>query len=294
MRKVVLPFLLIFLFTGCTAGNVVSTHAPSMTAPVTAPNKSEEPILIRPEELRLSVGETASLACQSATGQAINNVLWKIGDENIAVITAHGTVTAVAAGETIAFAERKDNSGDRTTCPITVVEQKKALVEVNGAMIEINDKVEGIIAQDGTECIMIFDMNSVSENGIFKGQAMLRSVGMKDTGGSIPATGTVELVSMVEFTLDPTDSEVLPTVIIGDNKVALAPIVEADYRGKGTFRFIMTDVGFMALEIDLEDDDIFLEVPFEISVTGDKVGLGFSAPDGQYLSFQGKLTHKPQ
>ncbi len=210
------------------------------------------------------------------------------------MITAHGTVTAVAAGETIAFAERKDNSGNRATCPITVVEQKKALVAANGAKVEINDKVEGIIAQDGTECIMIFEMNSVSENGIFKGQAMLRSVGMKDTGGSIPATGTVELVSMVEFTLDPTDSEVLPTVIIGDNKVALAPIVEADYRGKGTFRFIMTDVGFMALEIDLEDDDIFHEVPFEIIVTGGKVSLGFSAPDGQYLSFQGQFTNQSQ
>ncbi len=293
MRKVVLPFLLIFLFTGCTAGNVVSTHAPSMTAPVTTPNETEEPILIQPEELRLSVGETASLACQNAMGQAVDDVLWKIGDEKIAVITADGTVTAVAAGETIAFAERKDISGNQATCPITVVKQK-ALVAANGAKIEISDKVEGIIAQDGTECIMIFEMISASENGIFKGQAMLRSVGVKDIGGSIPATGTVELVSMVEFTLDSTDSEEPPTVNIGGNEVTLAPLVEADYRGKGTFRFIMTDVGFMALEIDLDDDDIFLEVPFEITVTGDKVGLGFSAPDGQFLSFQGKLTHKPE
>lgn len=293
MRKFVLPFLLIFLFTGCTAGNTVPTHAPSMTASDIAPNNTEEPILIQPEELRLSVGETASLTCQSATGQVINNVLWKIGDENIAVITADGTVTAVSAGETIAFAEQKDTSGHQVTCPITVVEQK-ALVAANGAKIQINDEAEGIIAQDGTECIMIFEMNAVSENGIFKGQAMLRSVGVKDTGGSIPATGAVELVSMVEFTLDPTDSDVPPTVNIADNEVALAPLVEADYRGKGTFRFILTDVGFMALEIDLEDDDIFLEVPFEIIVTGDEVGLGFDAPDGQFLSFQGKLTHKPQ
>lgn len=284
--------MLIFLFTGCVGGIEALKPAPSLSTPIPSPKKTAEPIRIQPEELQLSVGDTASLVCQSTSGQSIKDVIWIIENENIATITGDGTVTAVSEGETTAIAERKGTSGNRATCPITVGEQK-ALVAANGAKIEINDKIEDFIAQDGTKCVMIFEMQSVTENGVFKGQAMLQSVGVKDAGSVLPAVGMVGLVSEVEFTLDPAASEEPPTVEVGDDEFTLAPLVDVDYRGRGTFRFILTDVGFMALEIEVEDKDILLEVPFEVVVTGDNVGIGFSAPDGQFLSFQGKLTQKP-
>ncbi|MBZ4670675.1 MAG: hypothetical protein JG769_979 [Oscillospiraceae bacterium] len=51
----------------------------------------------------------------------------------------------------------------------------------------------------------------------------------------------------------------------------------------------MTDVGFMALEMEVEDDGMSLDVPFEVTVTGDKAGISFNSPDGQLLSFQGRF-----
>ena len=156
------------------------------------------------------------------------------------------------------------------------------------AKIEIDDRMENVIAQDGTNCTMIFEMEAESVNGVFKGQAMLQSIGVKDAEGSIPATGMIGLVSKTEFTLEPSTSKEQST----DNEfdeIDLEPLTNVDYRAKGSFRFIMTDVGFMALETKIQEDDMFLDVPFEITVVDDKVGISFNAPDGQFLSFQGKL-----
>jgi len=63
-----------------------------------------------------------------------------------------------------------------------------------------------------------------------------------------------------------------------DHGIDLAPL-------EGTFRFIMTDIGFKALETEVAEDDMFLDVPFEVKVTGNKVGISFNATDGQLLSF---------
>lgn len=159
------------------------------------------------------------------------------------------------------------------------------MLATDGAKIEINDKVENVIAQDGTNCTMTFEMQAESTNGVFKGQVMLQSIGVKDAGGSVPATGMLGLVSKAEFTLEPAAAEKQSA----DNEIDLAPLVKVDYRGKGTFRFIMTDVGFMALEMEVGENDMFLDVPFEVTVTGNNVGISFNSPDGQLLSFQGNL-----
>jgi hypothetical protein len=45
----------------------------------------------------------------------------------------------------------------------------------------------------------------------------------------------------------------------------------------------------MALEKKVEENDMFLDVPFEVTVTGSNVGISFNAPDGQLLSFRGNL-----
>jgi len=155
----------------------------------------------------------------------------------------------------------------------------------DGAKIEISDKMENVTAQDGTNCTMTFEMQAERINNVFKGQAMFQSIGVKQSDGSMPAAGMLQLVSKVEFTLEPADSE-KPSP---DNGIDLAPLVKVDYRGKGTFRFIMTDVGFMALETEVTEDDMVLDIPFEVTVTGDKVGILFNTPDGQLLNFQGKL-----
>ena len=287
MRKLVIPLLVIFLLTGCVGSNRAPANVPAGSDPAPTPEETQEAIRIQPEELLFSVGESYALVCQSASGQVVRDVTWTIEEDSIATIESDGTVTAVAIGETIAVAERKDAPGLRATCTITV-EERNALY-VDGAKIEINDKEEDIIAQDGTNCTMIFEMQAVSSNGVFEGQAMLQSIGVKDAGSSIPAVGMVGLVSKVVFTLEPHADEEQPAGTEGDDGLILAPLVDVDYEGKGTFEFILTDVGFMALEIDVTDEDIFIEIPFEITVSGDTVGIGFNVPDGQFITFQGKL-----
>jgi len=243
---------------------------------------AEEAIRIQPEKLLLFVGETASLVCQNASEQAVSDIKWSVDDERIATITSDGTVTAVAKGVTTAAATR---GGVKASCQITVEEQN--MLAADGAKIEIDDKMENVIAQDGTDCTMTFEMQAESTNGVFKGQAMLQSIGVKNAGGSVPAAGMLELVSKAEFTLEPAAEE-KPSA---GNEIDLAPLVNVDYRGKGTFRFIMTDVGFMALETEVQENDMFLDIPFEITVTGNSVGISFNAPDGQLLRFQGNLVH---
>lgn len=276
MKRLAILLLLLLMFTGCKSGNGALMPQPSG-------NPQDEAILIKPEKLVLSVGETASLVCQNASKQAITDVKWTVEDERIATITNDGTVTAVAKGETTATAKRDGPSGAQVNCHITVEEQK--MLSTNGSKIEIKDKVENVIAQDGTNCTMTFEMQAESSNGVFKGQAMLQSIGVKNAGGSIPAAGMLKLVSKAEFTLEPATAEKQPA----NNEIDLAPLTKVDYRGKGTFRFIMTDVGFMALETEVDDNDMFLDVPFEVTVTGNSVGISFNSPGGQFLSFQGNL-----
>lgn len=275
MKKSAVLLLLLVLLTGCGTGN--STPMPDSSS------AQEESIHIQPEELLLSVGETASLVCQNASEQSVTDVHWTIEDENVATISSDGTVTAVAKGQTTAIAKRNGAFGVQASCPITIQAQK--MFASDGAKIEISDKMENVTAQDGTNCTMTFEMQAERINNVFKGQAMLQSIGVKQSDGSMPAAGMLQLVSKVEFTLEPADSE-KPSP---DNGIDLAPLVKVDYRGKGTFRFIMTDVGFMALETEVTEDDMVLDIPFEVTVTGDKVGILFNAPDGQLLSFQGKL-----
>lgn len=280
MKKLAILLLLLLLLTGCRSGNGASMSQPS---DYPSASTQEETIRIQPEKLLLSVGETASLVCQNASEHAVTDVKWAVEDERIATISSDGTVTAVAKGETTATAKREGPTGVQVNCHITVEEQKT--LDTDGAKIEVNDKVENVIAQDGTNCTMTFEMQAESTNGVFEGQAMLQSIGVKNAGGSVPAAGMLELVSKVEFTLEPAAAEKQ----YADNEIDLAPLVKVDYRGKGTFRFIMTDVGFMALEMEVEENDMFLDVPFEVTVTGNNVGISFNAPDGQLLSFQGNL-----
>lgn len=280
MKKSAALLLLILLLTGCGSGN-----GASMSQPFDYPSASmqKEAIRIQPEKLVLSVGETASLVCKNASEQTVADVKWTVEDKKIAIISSDGTVTAVTKGETTAAARPDGSAGVQANCKIIVVEQK--ILAADGAKIEINDKMENVVAQDGTNCTMTFEMQAESTNGVFKGQAMLQSIGVKDEGGDIPAAGMLKLVSKAEFTLEPAASEEQSA----GNEIDLASLVKVDYHGKGTFRFIMTDVGFMALEIETEENDMFLEIPFEVTVAGDNVGICFNAPDGQLLSFQGKL-----
>lgn len=280
MKKLAILLSLLLLLTGCRSGNGASMSKPSSSPSVST---QDEAIRIQPVNLLLSVGETASLVCQNSSEQAVTDVKWAVEDERIATISGDGTVTAVAKGETTATAKRDGTTGVQVNCHITVEEQK--MLAADGAKVEINDKMENVIAQDGTNCTMTFEMQAKSINGIFKGQSMLQSIGVKNAGGSIPAAGMLALVSKAEFTLEPAASEEKSA----GNGIDLAPLVKVDYRGKGIFRFIMTDVGFMALEMELKEDDMFLDVPFEVTVTGDKIGISFNAPDGQLLSFQGRL-----
>jgi len=87
MKKSAVLLLLLVLLTGCGTGN--STPMPDSSS------AQEESIHIQPEELLLSVGETASLVCQNASEQSVTDVHWTIEDENVATISSDGTVTAV-------------------------------------------------------------------------------------------------------------------------------------------------------------------------------------------------------
>lgn len=291
MRKLVVPLLLLFLLTGCADGNNAGASAPQPSAPTPA---ATEDIRIKPEELKLFAGETAALACQSASGDAVADVTWTVEDESIATISGDGEVTAVSKGETTATAVQKDAPNVTATCRIIVLEQESPQADLaNGATIEIHDKREDIVAQDGTKLVIIFDMQAVSETGVFKGKAVLQSIGVKDTDSGIPFAGAMSAVSSVEFTLTPASKEPV-TVEMEDGLLELAPLMAVDYEGKGTLALILTDVAAMALETKVTDDEPFLEIPFELIVADDKVGIGFSMPDGQYITFQGEITLTPE
>jgi hypothetical protein len=132
---------------------------------------------------------------------------------------------------------------------------------------------------------MTFNMQAVNTNGAFEGRAMLESVGVKDVGADIPAVGKIAVVSNVSFALIPEPEQPEST------EDPLAPLVNVDYRGKGTFHFIMTDVGFMALETE-GDIGLSIDIPFEVIVTGDDVSISFTF-EPTFLSFRGKIDRNP-
>lgn len=164
---------------------------------------------------------------------------------------------------------------------------KKDLV-LDGSKIEIKDKLENIVSQDGTKCTMAFEMEAEQANGSYKGKAMLQTIGVKDVGGEIPVTAMVGMVSKMEFGLKVAGKEVAG----GSEDISLATLAKLDYEGSGTFNFVMTDAGFMALENKVQDDDLVIDIPYSLIVYKDTAEIRFKTPDGELLSFKGKFLPK--
>lgn len=172
------------------------------------------------------------------------------------------------------------NTGCRSAAQV----KKNAILD--GSKIVIKDKVENIVSRDGTKCTMVFEMEAEQANGIYKGKAMLQSIGVKDIGGEIPVSAMVGVVSKMEFSLALPKKEAVAT----DKDISLAPLADLDYEGSGTFYFIMTDIGFMALEEKAADDDIFIDIPYRVIVFRDTAVISFTSPDGNTLTFKGKFA----
>lgn len=279
MKKSVIALLLILCFllsAGCTKRPL---QAKSSTAV-----KKIETVQIKPDKLTLAEGESKQL---SAVGTG--EVLWSSKDERIAAVDKSGTVTGVSAGKTTVQASTKE--GAKADCLVTVEAVKPLAAEtpkpqpLDGAQITFDDKQEHVISQDGTDCTMIFTMEAVNKTGTFEGQAMLVSVGVKDAGVEIPAVAGITMVSNVSFVLAP-EPESEPEQI-EESDVQLEPLIDIDYRGEGTMQFIMTEVGFMALE-KKGDIGITFDVPFKILVMGDKVAISFMIEPSEFR-FEGTI-----
>ena len=86
-----------------------STNIKAATPPATTPEP--ESITITPDNLSLSVGETATVTYTIAPDGAYDRVEFSIADDAIASIAA-GVVTAKAAGTTTLTVTAKDSKGD--------------------------------------------------------------------------------------------------------------------------------------------------------------------------------------
>jgi hypothetical protein len=170
-------------------------------------------------------------------------------------------------------------SGCRTTPKVT-----QTLI-LDGSKIEINDKLENIVSSDGTKCTMVFEMEAQQANSVYKGKAMLQTRGVKDVGGEIPATAMIGMVSKMEFLLAQPKKEATT-----GSGVELVPLADLDYEGSGTFHFVLTDSGFMALEEKIQDDDLVIDIPYRVIIFKNTAIINFTTPDGTSLSFKGKFT----
>jgi hypothetical protein len=185
-----------------------------------------------------------------------------------------GGVTDQGASPAMAKEELKDETAEA------------AAIGLEDAMIEFDDKIENMTAVDGTKNNLFFTMKADHKDGVFTGQAMLAAAGVKDVGGDIPATAGMQYVAKVEFSLQPVENN--KTATVGD--MDIAPLVKKDWSGSGNFHFILTDVGFMALEAEVDEEDaLTVDVPFEISVFGSEVAVSFEMPDSEPLRFKGKI-----
>lgn len=161
-----------------------------------------------------------------------------------------------------------------------------AAIGLEYAIIEFDDKIENVTAVDGTKNNLFFTMKADHKDGVFTGQAMLAAAGVKDVGGDISAVAGMQYVTKVEFSLQPVENNEMATV--GD--MDIAPLVKKDWSGNGSFHFILTDVGFMALEAEVDEEDtLTVDVPFEISIFGSEAAVSFEMPSSGPLRFKGKI-----
>lgn len=162
-----------------------------------------------------------------------------------------------------------------------------ATIGLEDAMIEFDDKIENVTAVDGTKNNLFFTMKADHKDKVFTGQAMLAAAGVKEVGGDIPVAAGMQYVAKVEFSLQPVENNETATA----ENVNLAPLVKKDWSGSGSFHFILTDVGFMALEAELDEEDaLTVDVPFEISVFDSEAAVSFEMPGSGPLNFKGKIT----
>ena len=182
---------------------------------------------------------------------------------------------------------------DQDTLPAMDKEELKnetvqaAAIGLEDARIEFDDKIENVIAVDGTQNNLFFTMKADHKDGIFTGQAMLAAAGVKDVGGDIPAVAGMQYVAKAEFSLQPVENNEMATV--GD--MDIAPLVKKDWSGSGNFHFILTDVGFMALEAEVDEEDtLTVDVPFKISIFGSEATVSFEMPGSGPLNFKGRIT----
>ena len=159
-------------------------------------------------------------------------------------------------------------------------------------VIRIDDKKEGVVSPDGTQCTMIFRMSAVNSGDFFmdnfKGEASFLSVGAKEVGAVIPAAGAMEVKdSDVEFSLvAPLD----PPIKTEDGLTTIEPLVKRDWTSSGKFRFVMSMVGFMGIEMEVDDaDQDAFEVPYEVSIYGPQAVVTLRIPGFEEMDFRGSI-----
>ena len=99
--------------TTCNVCGYVRTVTPE-TVPVSQ-------ITLNKAETSISVGNSETLTATVTPGNAANKALnWASSDEDVAIVAADGTVTAVKAGAATITATAADGSGKSATCKVTV------------------------------------------------------------------------------------------------------------------------------------------------------------------------------
>lgn len=77
---------------------------------------------VSPNDVELSIGQSAYLSCESSPTIENLHVTWTTTDENIATVTSTGKVTAVGPG--IAFVQATTDNGSYAVCAVNVKEEK--------------------------------------------------------------------------------------------------------------------------------------------------------------------------
>lgn len=240
MRKLLCCILAMVMlaFGGCSLGGNGGEQSNSSTSKEQSVNTIE----FVQTELTMEIGE--SVQAEVKTSRPNVPVFWKIRDEEIASVSNKGVITALAAGETVCYAE----FGGETAMCLVKVQEKRAVPELSVATPYYNNQVSVYanatldlnavvmfgdeLVTDATVEYSVADAQVASvENGILTGLSVGNTtITMTATynGQTATAIVSVQVINTVKDVKALTISGQKTTFKIGD-KFVFGGVVNVEY-----------------------------------------------------------------
>ena len=240
MRKLLCCILAVVMlaFGGCSLGGNGGEQSNSSTSKEQSVNTIE----FVQTELTMEIGE--SVQAEVKTSRPNVPVFWKIRDAEIASVSNKGVITALAAGETVCYAE----FGGETAMCLVKVQEKRAIPELSVATPYYNNQVSvyanatldlNAVVKFGDELVTdatveysVADAQVASvENGILTGLSVGNTkITMTATYNSQTATAivSVQVINTVKDVKALTISGQKTTFKIGD-KFVFGGVVNVEY-----------------------------------------------------------------